>query len=355
MSGSLHEVAAAWWQWIAGISIQVAWLALAVLLLDRLLARRSWPELRAALWCAVIIKLVLPPTLSSPLSVTRLGPGWQPPWLPPSSEVNGGMVVAAFFLWIVGVLVLAAIAARRHRRLRSGVLAGARRSAPPDLHRAAHDAAARLGLRRPPRLLVADGASGPAVIGVLRPTVILPTALIRHEQRVRWEHVLLHEFAHVKRRDPLASGLCQLLQLVYWFHPLVWLARHELARLREIRCDQTVASVLGHQTPAYRDTLLELSRPLLRGRRPVGVGFLHPRSLILARLEFLDRCTGEVSRLQRPAAVTLLALLLFCCVPLAPQPFPSSALSAAAIEELPGCLQKRFAVLHAMSLADPQP
>jgi hypothetical protein len=63
-----------WWQHVAGASLQVLVLAAMVAALDRALGRRAWPGLLTALWLLVLVKLLLPPGLSSPLSLANLWP-----------------------------------------------------------------------------------------------------------------------------------------------------------------------------------------------------------------------------------------------------------------------------------------
>ena len=58
-------------------------------------------------------------------------------------------------------------------------------------------------------------------------------------------------------------GLYLLLQIVYWYNPLLWLVRRHLHHLRELSCDGTVAELLRERTAAYRQTLLETARRML--------------------------------------------------------------------------------------------
>ncbi len=344
------------------MSVQVLVLVLIVAVLDLLLARWAWPQLRAALWLLVVIKLVLPPTLTSPLSVSHLG------LLPAVDPAIGSTVGSAqpavalvpillFWIWLAGVAVLGSFGAWRYLRLRQEWLAGG--VAPgPVLENLCHAVSRRLGLRQPPRLLLQAGVHGPAVVGFLRPVVVLPASLV-DSGREQLEHVLLHELAHVRRRDPLVALACLVLQLCYWFHPGVWWARQRLTTLRELCCDQAVASVLREATPRYRRTLLELSRPLID--RPVGTlgdgafAFIHRHSQLLARLDWLERPLPRHPFVRRIATLFLCGWMLLCCVPLGRPPVSAASATASAstapstLDDLAGCMRLRFAVFQALA------
>ena len=88
--------------------------------------------------------------------------------------------------------------------------------------------AARIGLRRPVRLVLSHRREIPMTWGVLRPVVLLPADAVGWSEE-RLAVALLHEFGHVRRRDCLTQLVARATCAVYWFNPLSWLA---LARVR---------------------------------------------------------------------------------------------------------------------------
>jgi beta-lactamase regulating signal transducer with metallopeptidase domain len=357
---ALQQLAATWWEWIAPLSLQVTLLGGAAWLLDALLLRRAFPAVRMLLWSAVLLKLLLPPGLASPLAPLRALPAplalagaasaaEAPLWLP-----------ALATLWLAGCAVAVALAVRRWRALRL-VLRSAM-PAPPRAQAALRRAAGTLGLRRPPRLLLADLGGGPAVAGVLRPVVLLPRGECGRPARELY-HVLLHELAHVRRRDPLAAAACEAARALFWFHPLVRLAAHRVAVLRELCCDAAVADRLRAATPRYRATLLaEAGRRLLPAASPA----LRWRggAPVLQRLAALARPSWQRRGLRR-ASCTFTACALACVLPMGrgADARLSSALVAAdaaravladaAAGGRPGCLRLHHAAF--ILLADGQP
>src|SRR5580693_6793782 len=128
--------------------------------------------------------------------------------------------------------------------------------------------------------------------------------------------VLLHEVIHLRRGDVWVNCVQTLLQIFYWWHPLLWLANARIRRLREEAVDDTVMLALRNEADAYAPTLLEVAK--FAFRRPLAslglVGILESRSALRQRVERLVDF-----RPPRRAGVTFLSLcgiFAFCAVAL---------------------------------------
>lgn len=108
------------------------------------------------------------------------------------------------------------------------------------------------------RLRTAPGNQGPVTYGFIRQTVLLPKVSVRWP-RPRLEAVLLHEFAHVRRRDPLARFVALAACAFYWPNPFVWSAAAALKRDAEIAADDMVLES-GVRPSCYAETLIGLAR-----------------------------------------------------------------------------------------------
>lgn len=345
-AGSLLE---AWWAHATRASVECACFALGALVIDLFLVRRSVPELRTALWLGVLAKLLFPGALLAPVS-------WSVPdsVLPASlvgslSGANGAgaasswLPAAAFCLWISGVTVFAAVGVARYRRLRRQRLAESD-PAPQMVLRLGADVAARLGLRKRLPVRVFPGTESAVVLGFWRPVVLVPQSLLAPQRREELELVLYHELAHVRRRDPQWSLLCLAVQVLHWFHPLVWLVRRRLSCLRELGCDQTVGRALGGDTRSYRRALLTLAGPMAPRATGEGLAFLRPRSQLLTRLRSLERPIPSRPLLRQACALSLFAFLLACSLP-EPRELPVPfAHEIPPLEDMEGCLRLRYAV-----------
>ncbi|MFT5323757.1 MAG: beta-lactamase regulating signal transducer with metallopeptidase domain [Planctomycetaceae bacterium] len=80
-----------------------------------------------------------------------------------------------------------------------------------------------VGVGRRPVLKEVDGLTVPAVLGIRRPTICLPVGTIDELCSQDLRLVLLHELAHVRRRDGLVLSLCLIVRALHWFNPLAWL------------------------------------------------------------------------------------------------------------------------------------
>ncbi|WP_426286992.1 M56 family metallopeptidase [Luteibacter sp. E-22] len=116
--------------------------------------------------------------------------------------------------------------------------------------------ARELGLRRSPRLAVSAEVDSPQVVGLWRPTILLPLDDRLDDEEL--EMALMHELAHVRRGDLVMGCVPALARTLFFFHPLVHLATREYALCREAACDALVLS-RGRQAPrTYGRLLLRL-------------------------------------------------------------------------------------------------
>jgi beta-lactamase regulating signal transducer with metallopeptidase domain len=119
-------------------------------------------------------------------------------------------------------------------------------------------------VHQPVRIATTSALDAPAVVGWLRPIILLPTAALR------WSDdeiiaVLIHELAHVRRRDWPMFLVERLLLALYWPNPLVWLAIRRAADARELAADQIVVRS-GVDPATYAMRLIEVARSCTRQR-----------------------------------------------------------------------------------------
>ena len=275
---------------------QVTLLVLAVAVLVRLVARNR-PHLAYVLWLVVLVKCVTPPLFASPSGVFC----WLQPWhvttvsqcsldveVPPGdladsppvdalSETQERPVASAvpaasdmartstswlrqvpavlLATWFLGAAVSLGLSIWRWRGcLRAACREG---SAPSEeVGQWIRSLARRLGVRRTVRVVVTRGRLGPAVTGVLCPTLLLPEGIVCKGNRQEVEPLLVHELIHIRRGD-LWAGLLQTLVLaLWWFHPLVrWAVRRAITEAERC-CDETVVAELGCDPKDYARGLL---------------------------------------------------------------------------------------------------
>lgn len=308
------SVAELFWGWIVPCALQATVLLALAWAIDRALVRRAWPQLLSTLWLVALARLVLPPSIASPWSITRaLGT----PALEAAAAARAGLALeACAALWLAGTLGL--LLARLVRRVR--LQRSLRPVRSPAWEGALRHAARAVGLRRPPRLASVPGLASFAVTGLVRPTLLVPSARLGGAPSVRDSHALLHELSHLARRDLWLDEACELLRALFWFHPLVWVATARVRALGELACDESVARRLGREAASYRDTLVLAARERLDACAPHGVrAFLGAPSALVLRIERLDRAFVRSLALVRGASTALAVALAACVLPMAPE------------------------------------
>lgn len=187
-------------------------------------------------------------------------------------------LTCAGVFWLAGSIALAVVAAVRLVYCIRGIHRSGS-ECPADLAALVADLAQRLAVRRPVRLIVSASRVGPVVLGLLRPTIVLPAVVVRGKSPRELEPILAHELLHVRRGD-LWTGVWQVAaQAVWWFHPLVWLANRLATRAAEACCDEEAIAELGCDPERYAESLLAVleqrrglvSIPAFPGIRPVDV------------------------------------------------------------------------------------
>ena len=103
----------------------------------------------------------------------------------------------------------------------------------------------RMGLARPPRVLISEWAGGPSVVGWLRPVILLPAATLSGLTPEQLEAMLAHELAHIRRHDYLVNWLQMLVETLLFYHPAVWWISRRIRHERELCCDDLAVSACG--------------------------------------------------------------------------------------------------------------
>ena len=98
----------------------------------------------------------------------------------------------------------------------------------------------QMRLPRGVRIKLTEAPLSPAVCGLFFPVILFPRALAERFSPTQLRAVLLHELFHLKRGDVWVNLLQTLLQILYWWHPLLWLANARIRRLREEAVDDCV-------------------------------------------------------------------------------------------------------------------
>lgn len=117
----------------------------------------------------------------------------------------------------------------------------------------------QMSVRRPPEIRISRDSVSPFLVGSLQPVIVLPSSLVESCSTEQLNAALIHEVAHVKRRDLFWNWLPVLAGAVFFFHPLVWLAKREWCLAQEIATDEVAMSVSRLTVAQYADSLVQLA------------------------------------------------------------------------------------------------
>lgn len=115
----------------------------------------------------------------------------------------------------------------------------------------------RIGLNQVPDLRQTTRQISPAIWGFIRPVIIVPAGFFAHLAPEHVEAILLHELAHLKRRDYLVNLLQHMVEIVFFYHPCTWWVSSALRNERETCCDDIVVNTTGDAL-SYARALLNL-------------------------------------------------------------------------------------------------
>lgn len=155
--------------------------------------------------------------------------------------------------------------------------------------------------------------AGPIVIGLFRPLVVLPERLFETLEPQGLRDVLIHEFAHALRHDPLVGCLQCLAAILYWPYPPVHFLNRKLAWAREELCDDYV--LRQGDAACYAETLLAVSQTLSGRVQPAALGLLHPRGKLERRVAgLLDERRTVMVHVHRLTMAALAGLFIMAIV-----------------------------------------
>ena len=220
---------------LLNLSISASWLVLAVLVL-RLVSKRSPKWMNVLLWGIVALRLMLPFSIESALSLIPSAETVSPAVVQfdPAPTITSGVNIIdnavnpslsehfaaaptmsvnplyvwtylAGWVWLIGLGAMLLYALVSYLRLRRRV---------------------SVSLHIQDNIYLCDAISSPFILGVVKPRIYLPSGL----DEVQQQNVLSHERAHLARRDHWWKPLGFALLAVYWFNPVLWLAYTLLCR-----------------------------------------------------------------------------------------------------------------------------
>ncbi len=180
------------------------------------------------------------------------------------------------------------------------------------------EAAQRMRLQRLPEVLVSDNVSQPLLLGPLRPAIVVSASFLAGSSPGRLKMMLAHELAHAKRLDLWWSWLFAFGEVLFYFHPLIWLCRVECRLAQESACDALAVGAAGYRLADYGAMLLEIATPPIRFAAispSVTVSIIETKKNLQRRLNAMKLIRQTPSRRVWLATICLLATGILGALP----------------------------------------
>lgn len=217
-------------------------------------------------------------------------------------------IVAA---WLLGVLTLSVwhLGGWTHlQRLKRKIV----KHADASLIETLSTLATKLKVTRPVQLAESALVQIPAVVGWLRPVILLPAAAITGLTTQQLEALLAHELAHIRRYDYLVNMLQTVVEILGFYHPAVWWLSHKIREERENCCDDLAVNVCGDKI-RYARALAEMER--IRGGQGELALAANGGNLFTRICRLIGKGSAPKPRFNWAAALIAALLILALAIP----------------------------------------
>jgi len=330
----LNSVGSGFCSYAGRMFVQSGVLIVLLLIVDFVLRKRVRAVFRYCLWMLLFVKLILPASFTLPtgigywlgdyfpsgVSIAKFVPQTEeavpvainipqeyillePPMM--NETAATGIELEAirwqglvFLVWLIGMLVLLVLLVKRFCFVR-GLIAQSRPANERSLD-ILNQGRSQIGIRQNIELRLSGNTLSPAVCGLFKPIIIIPAALLKKLSREKLKAVLIHELAHIKRGDAWVNMLQTILQIVYFYNPLLWIANAMVRRAREQAVDEMVLVTFRSETKNYSNMLIDIAE--MAFRRPKFslrlIGVVESRKALERRIKhMLNRPVPKSSKL----------------------------------------------------------
>ncbi len=294
---------------------------LAILNITFLIVKIS-PEMRSWLWItAFLMATVIPLTLveepshrnasATPLKITKVSANTSPETIvikqtaKPNEKLNQWHAPAEFvfkiswllrlflLVWIVGSLWRAINLYKAHRQTKR-ITESCRES----------KTLTALANQYQLTLSESDQLTTPSVVGVLSPKIMIPASFVENFSLEQLAPIVLHEQAHIERKDTWFSLLQEFIAVVFWWSPVIRILNKQIHIDRELACDLRAAKQLSNKQ--YAQSLVDCARIMVTQNRSVlAMGLFSQKKELTHRIE-------QVLKNKKIMQPSLLAIVGVC-------------------------------------------
>ncbi len=321
----LNQISDAWFGIIALNSLHLV-ILFALLFGINMLFRKKSSVFLYSIWTLFLLKAILLPVIRLPflqrsvipvIPLNAIVANSTQILSSPETGAAGTVTIQSILLllWTAGITTLLIMYVRNEHLFFSSL----KNSKPFPAQNKLQQLAVQLGIRKPVELRLSPNVPAPFTKGFRKPVIYLPQSALNWNEN-QLNHVLCHELAHIQRKDILVITFQNIINVLYFFHPLVWTANHHLNFQREKICDDTAINILNENPARYGRTLMDnLESFLVHRRLPlIANGLFFSKKTIIKRFEYLLNRGKEIemklSTLQKGliAGLVLIVVILSC-------------------------------------------
>ncbi len=306
------------WSWLLQASWQAAILAGLILLLQKIFRKFLPASWIFGLWLVLLVRLLLPVAPSSEFSlfnyvnlekiisvsrggeeagksdrgigmgISAVGEDAPPAAAQPAPATQNAVIsfpMLLLGLWAAGAVMLL----MRTAYVNLNVLSHARKLRPlvdGEILDLLENCKSELRVHVPVSVVLTPKVQSPALLGFIRPRLLMPENILQALTPAELRHVFLHELAHVKRLDVFCNWLITFLQILHWFNPILWFAFNRMRSDIEIACDSLALSARPqNQSREYGETIIKVLELTARiSPLPGAVGILEDKDYMKQRI-----------------------------------------------------------------------
>jgi TonB family protein len=305
---SIENFARSWLEFILSSSLQLG-IFLVLIAAITFIFRKQSAKFLYILWLIGLFKVLIPPNITIPDFFASVNiPIETNIFILPIPDLSFIATTVKtpelsyrgylLLFWIIGILFISVVWIFNNIRFYQGMKQDSFRLDKPELDRLVKYKNSRIKFISGPNITI------PFTRGIFRPKIFLPNQAMtwsRNELRA----VVLHEYAHIKRKDILVIAFQNIIQILFFFHPLVWLANIQITRYREKACDDFAINAMNANSVEYSKLLLKsIDKALNRQPLPsLSNYFCLSKKSLLNRFEYIlnrkEFIMNKFSRFQK--------------------------------------------------------
>lgn len=212
------------------------------------------------------------------------------------NESKIGLKNILAYAWIAGILALSIYTLSGIIRVKS-IERSSDSKEIPEFDRELSDCIRIVQIRKSITLKYTNKISSPCIYGIINPVIFIPSNLVKNISKSDFKYIIIHELCHLKRKDIIVKWIVTILNIIYWFNPIIRYGFYKMSQDCEISCDELAIKWLDNgENLKYGSTIIKILENQCSGDKLIGTtSMLENNSGIKKRILMISKCKGEVT------------------------------------------------------------